>query len=115
MVRKPRSGELFYSVTFEEKTGSSDGYGGTTSSWSEQFTCRAAFVYLRGGEAIQAARLEGKEPRIIRTRKTTNSDLVNTDWRVKDARSGEYFNIRNIQPSLDRQYVDFLCEKGVAT
>jgi hypothetical protein len=62
-----------------------------------------------------AARLEGQHSQVIFVRsfpQTTRS--VTTDWRVRDVRTGDTFNIRDITPTDDRQWLDFLCQKGVA-
>lgn len=115
MARKPSSGELYYSVAFEKKSSAADGYGGTTSTWEQQFTTRAAYIFLRGSETVQAARLEGRRPQVIRVRKSSDVDLVTTEWRIQDTRDSKYYAIRAVEPGLDRQYVDFLCESGVAT
>jgi len=49
---------------------------------------------------------------------------VDTDWRVRDVRGGEFvngewvgpeFNIRDVTPTNDRQWLDFLCQSGVAS
>lgn len=114
-MRKPTAGELFYSVAFDKKGTASDGAGGTTTAFTEQFTCRAAYVHLRGGESVQAARLEGQHPQVIRVRASSQARGVTTDWRIRDKRTGDVFAIRDITPGVDRQFIDFLCQKGVAS
>ena len=114
-MKKPRAGDFFYSVAFDSLTSSSDGAGGTTGTWSEQFTRRAAFTHLRGGETVLAARLEGRHIQVITVRKSAAVDAVTTDWRIRDERTSEAFNIREVVQDLDRRTVSFLCEKGVAT
>jgi hypothetical protein len=111
---KPTAGDLFYSVAFDRKGSAPDGAGGTTTGFTEQFSCRAAFIHLRGGESVLAARLDGQHPQVIRVRSSINTRGVTTDWRVRDKRTGDVFNIRDITPGLDRQFIDFLCQKGVA-
>jgi SPP1 family predicted phage head-tail adaptor len=111
---KPTAGDLFYSVAFEKKGTASDSAGGTTTSFTEQFACRASFVHLRGGESVQAARLEGQHPQVISVRASSRTRAVTTDWRIRDKRTGDIFAIRDITPGLDRQFIDFLCQKGVA-
>ncbi|WP_421912733.1 phage head closure protein [Mesorhizobium sp.] len=114
MASKPTAGDLFYSVAFDRRGEASDGAGGTTTAFSEQFRCRAAFVHLRGGETVQAARLQGQHPQIIRVRASSLTRGVSGDWQIRDVRNGDVFNIRDITPGLDRQFIDFLCQKGVA-
>jgi head-tail adaptor len=112
---KPTAGDLVYRVAFDEKGGhTSDGAGGTTKAFAERFQCRAGFIHLRGGEAVQAARLGGQHPQVIRVRSSAQTREVTTDWRIRDVRTGEVFNVRDITLGLDRQFIDFLCQKGVA-
>lgn len=115
MAKNSGAGQLYYRVAFEKQTTGSDGAGGTVTGWAEQFQCRAGFTHLRGGESVMAARLQGKHTQVIRVRSSSSTRLVTTDWRVKDARTGDVFNIRDITPTGDRAFLDFLCEKGVAT
>lgn len=114
-MAKPSAGDLFYRVAFDRKGQGSDGAGGRSTDFVEQFCCRAAFVHLRGGEAVQAARLQGQHTQVIRVRSAVLTRGVTTDWRIRDVRTGEVFNIRDVSPGLDRQFIDFLCQKGVAT
>lgn len=113
---KPTAGDLVYRVAFDKKGGpASDGAGGTTRAFAEQFQCRAGFIHLRGGETVQAARLAGQHPQVISVRSSAQTRDVTTDWRIRDVRTGDVFNIRDITPGIDRQFIDFVCQKGVAT
>lgn len=109
------AGQLYERVAFEKKGTASDGAGGTTTAWTEQFQCRAGYIHLRGGESVMAARLEGTHSIVVRVRASSNTRLVTTDWRVKDARTSVVFNIRDITPIDDRAFLDFLVQSGVAT
>jgi SPP1 family predicted phage head-tail adaptor len=113
-MARQRAGERFELVAFDELEGGNDGYGGTTSTWVERFRRRAAFVHLRGGETVLAARLEGRHQVAIGVLNSTDVRRVTTDWRVRDVRKGTAYAIRDITPSEDRHSVDFLCESGVA-
>lgn len=114
MAKHPSAGDLYYSVAFEKQGSAPDGHGGTTTGWTEQFRCRAAFHHLRGTETVLAARLEGTHTQVIRVRASTQSRAVTSDWRIRDVRTGDVFNIRDVEPQTDRQYISFLCQKGVA-
>jgi hypothetical protein len=70
--------------------------------------------FVRGGEDVMAARLEGRQPVVLTVRKSTDTDDITTDWRATDARTGAVYNIRTVQPSEDRAWIDLLCESGVA-
>lgn len=113
-MTKPAAGKLFFKVAFDKKGQASDGAGGTTTAFVEQFACRAGYVHLRGGESVQAARLEGQHPQVISVRASSQTRAVTTDWRIRDKRTGDVFAIKDITPGLDRQFIDFLCQKGVA-
>lgn len=108
------SGKLHDRVAFDRPTETADGYGGTIVGWAEQFAVWASYTRLRGTETVMAARLEGRQPTVIRVRKSTETEQVTTDWRIRDARSGEAFNIRSVIESEDRAYLDFMAESGVA-
>lgn len=115
MGKKPKAGDLFYSVAFEKQSSSADGFGGRTASWSTQFACRAAYVHLHGGEAVQAARLESRHPQIITVRRSSLTAGVTAEWRIRDTRTEEIFAIRDVEPETNRGYISFLCEKGIAS
>ncbi|MBA3576187.1 MAG: head-tail adaptor protein [Sphingomonas sp.] len=114
MATKTGAGDLKHKVGFDKHGSASDGAGGSITSFSEQFVVRAQFIHLRGGESVMAARLAGKHTQVIRVRSSTDTRLVTTDWRISDKRSSDVFNIRDVTPSDDRMWLDFLCEKGVA-
>lgn len=124
-MAKPRSAsDLFQIVAFDEREEIDRGDGVTVGKWIEKFQIRAGFVHLRGGESVMADRLQGQHTQIIFVRATPKTYQVSTDWRVRDVRSGEFvgddwkgveFNIRDITPSDDRQWLDFLCQSGVAS
>ncbi|BCH32634.1 hypothetical protein MesoLjLc_45640 [Mesorhizobium sp. L-8-10] len=107
-------GDLFYRVAFDRRTEVDDGLGNTLADWVEQFQCRAAYRHLRGGESVVASRLQGKHVQIIAVRASSQTRQVSTDWRVRDARTGEVFNIRDVTVETDRAFISFLCERGVA-
>ncbi|MFN3746700.1 MAG: phage head closure protein [Hyphomicrobiaceae bacterium] len=111
---RQRAGDRYEHVAFDAREAGSDGHGGVTSTWVEQFRRRAAFIHLRGGEAVLAARLEGRHQVVIGVLSSADVRRVTTDWRVRDLRRGTVYNIRDITPSADRHVIDFLCESGVA-
>lgn len=117
-MKRPSAGDLDKRVAFDQReTGNPDSpadYGNTIDEWEEQFQCRAAFIHLRGGEAVLAGRLAGRHTQVIRVRACSQTRDVTTDWRVRDARAGTVLNIRDITPSDDRGWLDILCESGGA-
>lgn len=108
------AGDLYYRVAFDSRIEVDDGYGNTVSDWTEQFQCRAAYRHLRGGESVMAGRLEGKHVQVITVRVSSQTLAITTDWRVRDVRNSDVFNIRDVTNETDRQWISLLCEKGVA-
>lgn len=53
MPKKNSAAKKFHSVAFDERGDASDGAGGTTTVWTEQFNCRASYVHLRGVSAYR--------------------------------------------------------------
>ncbi|TJV20609.1 MAG: head-tail adaptor protein [Mesorhizobium sp.] len=115
---KLSAGTLLHRVAFDKReTANPDApadYGNTVSDWVEQFACRAAFIHLRGGETVMASRLQGKHTQVIRVRSSSLTRSVSTDWRVRDTRTAITYNVRDITPSDDRQFIDILCESGTS-
>lgn len=108
-----KSGSLFDRVAFDAPTVSADGYGGNVSGWSEQFTTQAHIMYLRGGETVQAARLQGRQPVVVTIRNSAQGQAVLPSWRMRDVRSGMVYNIRSIVRSDNRQFLELTAESGV--
>lgn len=112
-----QGGPLHERVAFEAYTSTDDGYGGQVQAWAEVFQTRARFQYLRGGESVQASRLAGNQVIVATIRNSSAAALVNTEYRMRDVRSGKVYNVRNVEPNKDqpRQYIDVMAESGVAT
>lgn len=108
------AGDLYYRVAFDKPVEQSDGQGGTINGWEEHFQCLAHYRFLRGGETVQAARLEGRQPLIITVRSSSETRQVQTQWRIRDARSGTVFQVKAVNPTEDRRFLEILAESGVA-
>ena len=110
------SGGLYRKVTLQQPMSGSDGGGGALDGFVDAFTCRAEYVHLRGGESVLASRLEGVHSQVIRVRASSETRAATTDWRIVDARDGTIYNIREIsEDEMSRLWLDFLCQRGVAT
>jgi head-tail adaptor len=119
MAKRPSGGDLHHTVAFDKRaTANPDSpidLGSVETDWAEQFQCRAAFIHLRGGEQVLASRLEGKHTLVMRVRSSSSTRSIGMDWRVRDMATGDAFNVRDITPTeADRQWLDVLCESGVA-
>ena len=114
-MAKAGSGQLHYQVALLKREDVDDGMGNTVSDWVEQFQTRGEYIHLRGSEAVMAARLQGKHTQVIRVRNSSNTQLISTDWMLRDVRTGKSFNIRDIEHEVNRQFIALTCESGVAT
>jgi SPP1 family predicted phage head-tail adaptor len=110
----PGAGVRQHMVAFDSLDKQPNGIGGTSEEWVERFRSYAEFKHLRGGEAVMAARLSGRHTQLIIVRSTQSTREVTTDWRARDVRTGEAYNIRDVTPENNRAYITLLCERGVA-
>lgn len=106
------AGELNYLASFDAPTSVPNGQGGTITGWSEQCTVWAGVQFLRGGETVQAARLAGRQPVVVRVRAYSVTSQITPAWRMRIG--GAIYNIRAIVPSDDRAFYEITAESGVA-
>jgi head-tail adaptor len=109
-----RAGQMDHRFALEQPFPMSNGQGGTEQGWTVRHQCWAEVIYLRGGEVVQAARLAGKQPAVVKIRRCTDVAALDTSWRLRDLRSGTIWNIRAIVPTKDRAGLELTCESGVA-
>jgi head-tail adaptor len=112
------AGTLRQRLTFAMRNSVEDEFGNVSTGWADQFTVSASITPRLGGEAVDAARLAGRQPVIIRVRQSPATRTIATDWKATDA-SGKAYNIRTaVDPNLgDNQHglwIDMLAESGVA-
>lgn len=99
---------LVFDAPSYDAAGSQDGW--TPSAYE----CRGKIRYLRGGETVQAARLDGKQPVVVTIRKSDDAEAIDTDWIMRDPRRDEKYNIRAVVPTEDRRWLEITAESGVA-
>ncbi|MBB1247454.1 phage head closure protein [Rhizobium sp. G21] len=110
------AGRMTERVAFDERGDAEDGHGGAVSAFAEVIAPVAAeFKHLRGGEAVQAARLAGQHVVVIRVRASSQTRLITTEWRARDVRTGVVYAIRDIEPEVNRAYISLTCQSGVAS
>ena len=112
------AGGLRRRVTFAERDQVSDEYGNPSTGWIDRMTVSANIIPRLGGEAIEAARLAGRQPVIIRVRMSPATVAVTTDWKATDD-AGKVYNIRTATDPLGGDtghgmYIDMMAETGVA-
>lgn len=87
----------------------SDPDGQLIHDYVMQFTVAAHVQYLRGGEAVMAARLQSKQPAIITVRRSAQAREITSEWRVKV--DGRIFEIReDPRPDQARRTLEMLAE-----
>lgn len=124
---KRGAGHLFERVAFDERVTQPDGYGNEQENFVEQFQRRAGFTFMRGGETVIGARLEGRQPLVVRVRRDSDTLKIASDWQMRDVRNGAWqgegdaavwsgplYAVRSIAPTEDRQFLDIMVESGVA-
>lgn len=109
------AGQLTQRVAFEQREEVDRGDGVTVGQWKEQFRCWAGYKHLRGGETVQAARLQGQQTLIIRVRASGQTRVVTGDWRIRDTRTGVLFDIKYPEHETNRMFISFTCQSGGAS
>lgn len=76
-------------VSFDRRVrGDSDHMGGTVDSWQEIYTCRAELIYMRGSEAVDAARLQGRSVFKVRIQQSGNALSLDQSVRMRTVNRG---------------------------
>lgn len=118
MAKKPNSGALRVKLHFQVRPLVDDGMGNEQAGdFSTVFTDYAELIPLRGGEPVQAARLTGVQPYIVRVRSHTASREITPSWRAIDARNPKrVLNIRAVSdPDQTNAWLEMVTDDGVAT
>lgn len=105
---------LLERASFQQRVEAPDGYGNMVGEWAEAFEDRVAVRYLRGSEAVLAARLAGRQPIIITIRDSEAARRIAPEWRA--IIRGVEYNIREPLRPTDqrRRLLECLAESGVA-
>ncbi len=110
MATKITSGALTEAVAFDEPEQVAGPGGVVSTVWTERHACRAQFIYSRGSEVVEAARLEGRPIYKVRVRQCVAVRLVTADYRMRDTRRGAVYSIREVDSITDRQWVYVVVE-----
>lgn len=114
MTRKGGIGRLRIRVAFDCPTANPDGRGGIERGWEEKFERPAEFIYSRGSEAVDAARLQGRSIYKIKVRQSEATRSITTAWRMRDVRREIEYNLREVDARSSRNWVYLVAESGVA-
>lgn len=126
MAPKTSSGQLYEKVAFDERETQSDGHGNFEAGFVQEFQRRASFTYLRGTESVIAARLEGRQPIVVRVRRDEDTLRIRSDWRMRNLREGQWqdsnellwsgtlYAVKSVALTEDRRWIDIIVESGVA-
>jgi len=80
-----------------------------------QFTFWASLKPRTGGEGVDAARLSGTQPYIVRVRNSTETRQITTAWQLVDANDGSRF-LAVTSPPADpdgkREWLEFIAIEG---
>jgi SPP1 family predicted phage head-tail adaptor len=111
------AGALRNRLTFQSRGQEADGWGGepkAAGAFVDRFTVWAAMKPLHGSEAVQAARLTGRQPYIVTVRQSSDTRQIKTGWRIEDARQpGRYLNITALSdPDGQRAWLEILATEG---
>jgi SPP1 family predicted phage head-tail adaptor len=117
------AGDLRARVTLAKPDQVTDDYGNVVIDWVDQFTVWANITPRLGGETVEAARLQGRQPAVIRVRLSPDTRQIATDWKVTTVEGptppGTVYNIRTVVDPHEGdvshgKWIDMLCEAGVA-
>lgn len=77
--------------------------------WGGDLTVWASTRPLVGSEAVQAERLQGKQPAVITVRASSATKAIDNSWRAVDARdASQVYDILSAVPSADLATIDIL-------
>tara|TARA_R110002049_G_scaffold23545_10_gene83651 strand:- start:39849 stop:40196 length:348 start_codon:yes stop_codon:yes gene_type:complete len=111
------AGSLTQSVCFDAPVAAPDGRGGIETTWGtddDAYKCRAEFIYSRGSEAVDAARLQGRAIYKVKIRSSAAARAITPDWRMRDRRRNATYNIREVDAITDRAWIYIVVEGGVS-
>ncbi|MDZ4382806.1 MAG: Ig-like domain-containing protein [Parvibaculum sp.] len=114
-MKSTTAGQFRSRFAFEKRLDSADGFGNVHARWVRQFTRRARYAPLKGGESVMAARLASKVPALLTIRRDSATALIDAAWRCVDLDLGTIHEVRTVTVFPDRPgEMDLLVESGVS-
>ncbi|MFN3585186.1 head-tail adaptor protein [Phenylobacterium sp.] len=105
------AGGLRNTVTFQRRA--LDANGDRLGPWENVWTdVPADLVWLRGSETAVDARLQGRQPVVIRVREDEVLDQMPTNgWQAVNAdNTAQVFDIKSVAPDRERGFVSIMAE-----
>ncbi|MBR9764141.1 MAG: head-tail adaptor protein [Rhodobacteraceae bacterium] len=97
-------------VAFDRPTRLNRPGGVTEMGWEPVYDCRAEFIYQRGSEAVEAARLQGRGIYKVKIRQSLSAREITTDWRMRDTRRELTFDLVEVDPITDPRWIYIVAE-----
>lgn len=103
-------------VQLERRKAHDDGAGNANGAWEKLGgVLRATITETNGGEAVLAAKLQGRQVCTVELRAAGDVRGLRTSDRIIDLTNGRVLKIRHV-PGMPRAgFVTIICEAGVAT
>ena len=105
-----QAGRLQERVAFDEPTGTTDAFGGTTEAWTERHACAAQWMHSGGDEQVQAAREAGRSAYKIKIRSCAAARAISAGYRMRDVRRETVWNVKDVDAIADRAWVYLVVE-----
>lgn len=111
-----RAGLLHEQVAFDATIEQDDGHGAFNTVFTPEvdaYECWANFLYLRGGEIAQGARMEGRQVVVVTIRANPSSRAIGINHRIRDLNTGQSGAVRS--PAVltdDRAFLELTVEMG---
>lgn len=115
-----RAGALRERLHFQQRGDGDDGMGGPPTAgqgeFATVFTNSASMKPRTGGEGVDAARLNGRQPYVVTVRNTPETRSITVAWQLVDARNeSRVFAV--VSPPADpdgrNRWLEFLAIEGV--
>jgi len=104
MSKGSRAGRLRVFVAFDVPAENPDGSGGVEIGWTEIRACRAEFIYSRGSETVEAARLQGRSVYKVKIRSMGTAGDIDQSCRLRTVKRGLPDGIDETDPLPGRRY-----------
>jgi len=105
----PGAGALRDKVTFQGR--GEDANGERLGPWEDVFSVPAELIWLRGSEAAVEARLQGRQPVVIRVRDEDRTRALTSAWRAVNARNvAQVFDVKSAAPDRERGFISVMAE-----